>query len=548
LYAEICEVFLGKRQEARGIAQELSPAQKQQVLQSLAYHLMEQGIHEISYEEAQQVIAPHLAQVNAQMSPATFLQLVENTSGLLLERDPGSYGFAHKTFQEYLAAVYIKEQGQEQVLIAQVENDWWHETIRLYCAQADATAIILACLAGDRPSVSVLTLALQCDEEKLKIQPAAKAQLDTLLKTGVEDPDPERRRLIAEALLTRRVQQMAHVRGETYIDTWLITWAEYQLFLDEKRAQGVSYRPDHWMADSFPQGQGQAPALGVRSSDAVAFCQWLTARDPEGWRYRLPKKSEPYQTGVNQDPLPQLTTGIGYWTDDGKAFVWIRNLRPQLEHIRDELRDLLVNDLGLASAYTLGRARDLALAHDLDRASALNRASARASARARDLDRVIANARDLALALANASANASDLDRARARDRTRALANAFALAHNLTETLDHTFVRRDAITSSREQALPTLWSIRYSASVLIHHYSSLQTTTSSSQPLQPLIGRLLGRKPLSSENLLSDLIESWSDLHTALALLELRIRGRLPAWEGILLVKERVTEHQEQVS
>ena len=29
LYAEICEVFLGKRQEARGIAQELSAAQKQ---------------------------------------------------------------------------------------------------------------------------------------------------------------------------------------------------------------------------------------------------------------------------------------------------------------------------------------------------------------------------------------------------------------------------------------------------------------------------------------------------------------------------------------
>ena len=134
LYAEICEVFLGKRQEARGITQELTAAQKQQVLQPLAYALMQQGVREITREAAAQIIAPQLALVSTQMQPNIFLQTVENTSGMLLERNPGIYGFAHLTFQEYLAAVHVKEEGDEQVLVAHVGDSWWHETIRLYCA------------------------------------------------------------------------------------------------------------------------------------------------------------------------------------------------------------------------------------------------------------------------------------------------------------------------------------------------------------------------------------------------------------------------------
>src|SRR5260370_26627372 len=94
LYTEICEVFLGKRQEARGIALQLPPAQKQQVLQPLAYYLMQQGIREIPHEVARSVIAPHLAEVSTHMQPDEFLQDIQNTSGLLLERDPGIYGLA----------------------------------------------------------------------------------------------------------------------------------------------------------------------------------------------------------------------------------------------------------------------------------------------------------------------------------------------------------------------------------------------------------------------------------------------------------------------
>lgn len=292
LYAEICEVFLGKRQEARGITQELSPAQKQQVLQPLAYAMMMQGKREAAQDWAEAIIEPALRLINEEMQPSAFLRMIHETSGILLERDPGIYGFAHLTFQEYLTAIHIQKTASEAILLDHIEETWWHETIRLYCAQADATRIIEACLQKGVHSIDALTLALECYEEKLQAQPSITRQIDALLEQGVEDADPQRRRVIAEALLLRRMRQMAHIHDETYIDTKLVTCAEYQLFLDEMRGRDKYYQPDHWEAYTFPHGQGHQAVLGVRSADARMFCKWLTSRDKEEWDYRLPTQTE----------------------------------------------------------------------------------------------------------------------------------------------------------------------------------------------------------------------------------------------------------------
>src|SRR5262249_45252635 len=110
LYSEICEVFLGKRRKAIGLAQEVTPAQILQVLRPIAYSFMQQGEREMQLEGACQIIASHLLRVSTGIQPDEFLRMVQNISGLLLERNPGLYGFAHKTFQEYLTAAYIKEE------------------------------------------------------------------------------------------------------------------------------------------------------------------------------------------------------------------------------------------------------------------------------------------------------------------------------------------------------------------------------------------------------------------------------------------------------
>jgi len=113
---------------------------------------------------------------------------------------------------------------------------------------------------------------------------------------------------------------MIRLHNETYIDTSLVTCAEYQLFLDEQRAQGKYYQPDHWTSYSFPTGTGNIPILGVRRSDAKAFCDWLTGRDKEGWHYRLPRSEEwPLEERRRQKELSAKT---GYWVENEPFFVW----------------------------------------------------------------------------------------------------------------------------------------------------------------------------------------------------------------------------------
>src|SRR5205085_7626617 len=137
----------------------------------------------------------------------------------------------------------------------------------------------------DLPALSLeaLTLAIDCVEEARNVQAEVKERLYALLEQGVEDTDPVRRRIVAEALLTRRLRQMQPFQGPVYADTSLITCIEYQMFLDEQRAQESASISDQWSADTFPAGQGRNAILGVQAIAAKAFCCWLTERDREGW-------------------------------------------------------------------------------------------------------------------------------------------------------------------------------------------------------------------------------------------------------------------------
>jgi hypothetical protein len=85
---------------------------------------------------------------------------------------------------------------------------------------------------------------------------------------------------------------MQRIDENTYIDDSLVTCAEYQLFIDELREQGKYYQPDHWTSYQFPKGRAREPILGVRYSDAIAFCEWLTNRGDTDWEYRLPTEKE----------------------------------------------------------------------------------------------------------------------------------------------------------------------------------------------------------------------------------------------------------------
>jgi len=492
LYAEACEILLGKRQQAQGQALELPPAQMQFVLETLAYHMMVEGTRDLVLGEVRTVIEEPLARVSAQMSPEAFLRLVGQASGLLLERGRGVYSFAHLTFQEYLAASHIQERQLGHTLEAHVGVTWWQETMRLYCAMADATPIVKVCLAGDRPSTAALELAIACDQEAREVQPAMRTRLETLLHQGVEDVDAERQRVIARALLAWRIRQMVQLTDEISVDTSLITCAEYQVFLDDQRARGWHLQPDHWTAYHFPLGQGNAPVLGVRPSDVAAFCAWLTEREPGPWLYRPPEAGELEQEGDSGLP-GTLPAGTGYWLKDGTGFAWATQAPILPAHVLQEVaRDVymraldLACDLDRARPFALERVRALDLVRPLDLDLALERV------RARPLERHLALKRHLERALERHLGRVRVLDLARNRARTNTLVSAIILTND-----------RETLSSRRR------------------------------------LGQRFGRARKREEHEVQRLIESLLDVYIDLVILENRIQGRLPACEGILIVKER---------
>ncbi len=562
LYKEICEVFLGKWQQKKGIEPDLTPPQRQRVLQPLAWHLMETERRELPVEEAVHVIADTLARVAPTKDGVTFLQELEADTGLILEREQGVYGFAHLTFQEYLASVHAIEHRLSDALIAHIENPWWHEIIRLYAAQADATPVLAACLKDEPPAVTALALALEVEAEALEAAPHVRRRLRTLLEEGAESEDPERRRVVAEALLSRRLQHLVRLDEDRYVDPELITHIEYQLFLDEKRAQGEYRQPDHWQSYRFAPGEGLKPVLGVRPSDAEAFCQWLTERSGGLWCYRLPKPEE--------TPWPgKWGTGVTWWIQTGKTQAPAGN---HAQAVDLDLTSARARDLArfLARFLARDRARDLARFLARDRARALDLALALARFLARDLARALDLDLDLALALDLDLDLDLDRDLDLARARALALARAFAPAHafDLNRDLALNRVRAFVLDRARDRGLDRFLARGLGRDFdLARNLDRVQDLVHTAKPTRAEL-RTLSRLILLYGTVLSlaeiqrtrsgfkkliantrEEISFWAqlrdeclNLYLDLLILEERIEGRMPPVEGIRIVRERIRE------
>lgn len=229
---------------------------------------------------------------------------------------------------------------------------------------------------------------------------------------------------------------MQSIDESTFIDDTLITCAEYQLFIDEMRELGQSYQPLHWYSDRFPDGQAREPILGVRQSDAVMFCEWMSRREGDGWKYRLPTEEEIGQ--VSLKPVTQSL--IGYWMNELHYFTWAgtvprdpRGVKHFLEEIRRELaifsenayeRDLIHAQTSISVPEYKPGSKSFGIASYQDRSQyesaqaeadqrALEQARMNANTRARMLEdscvRTFARAHVLDLDLVFARAQALDL-------------------------------------------------------------------------------------------------------------------------------------------
>lgn len=308
LYAEMCDVLLFRRQEAKNLRTltELSGPKKKYVIQQLALHMMRYRLRDISADAAAAVVRESLVRASGRtVSPADFLVDV-SASGLLVERESGMYAFAHLTLQEYLAAQTIHDSATvRSVLLEELGDPWWRETTLLWATMSDASPVVAACLSVG--TVSALALAFDCADIAQELDPALRDRLEELLDPEHEGlpEDAGRRRLVSGVAAARAFRERIMLDEAAYLCLRPVDRYLFALFLlDAARAdQQIS---------GFLRSR-QEPASGLRSGDILPFVGWLNSLIDDGAEYRLPTGRE-LSSASRLGVLPERRP---IWLNDG---------------------------------------------------------------------------------------------------------------------------------------------------------------------------------------------------------------------------------------
>ncbi len=264
-----------------------------------------------------------------------------------------------------------------------------------------------------------------------------------------------------------------------------ITNAEYQLFVEESQAQNRYYQPPHWQSYRFEQGRAWQPIRGVTYNAASNFSYWLGNRHKGSYEYRLPT-----QEAAAESPLPGLPD-LATWLQNG-----------ELAGLADTSRQALKAQVNLITGFP-------------------------------DLARDRARALDLAL------------DRALAR--ARSAGDEFEMVTTLI--MGERF--EEALQRVREINQPTFNTLDQRTAALIIDLLEMRladTFPALSQAHRRYVNHyveyvLIGLGQLEQEEKQPGEYDELKELLQKVAgwvkMVEARIKGELPAWEGIRIVRER---------
>lgn len=279
-----------------------------------------------------------------------FLDECDRLIGLLAFRG-GHYVFIHRTFQEYLAAHWLslqKEAVQQQQLQAMLENiSHWREVIRLFFNRlgksnpsfGEELLDHLSNQATEKKDAALLQLSAEClsdfeeYQRRYRLHDSIKVKIVNLRDRSHDQPPlflacGDALGLMNEPAIDPLDPPMVFLKpdrpflmgSEKYDDEkpihpvqlspyWIgkypVTNKEFAEFIKQGGYDNEDYwfdrdflrkelkekLPNYWLDERFGRSRPLAPVVGISWYEAMAYCQWLTQRNP-GKRFRLPTEAE----------------------------------------------------------------------------------------------------------------------------------------------------------------------------------------------------------------------------------------------------------------
>ncbi|MEU9959159.1 NACHT domain-containing protein [Streptomyces sp. NPDC050982] len=184
LYEAALTMLLARRDRERGMpGPELREEPQLQILQRLAYWLIKDGRTEMSRERALAEITkalPALPEMAALGDAEAVLTHLLNRSGLLRTPSRGTIDFCHRTFQDFLGARALLDDGTFGMVRKHAADDQWEDVIRMAVAQGRPRdrADILRALLRDTSARAHL-LAASCLDQATELDPSVRAEIES---------------------------------------------------------------------------------------------------------------------------------------------------------------------------------------------------------------------------------------------------------------------------------------------------------------------------------------------------------------------------------
>jgi len=213
LYEASCNMLLERREIERRLDlrdyPHLSYRQKRALLQDFAYWLLTNGWSDVTREKADERFGLRLANMGDGLQGATgraVRRLFVERTGMVREPVAGRIDFAHRTFQEFLAAQAALDEGDTGVLVKNAHDDQWREVIVLAAGLAGKKVrgelIGELILRGDREArcrQQLHLLAVACLETSLELGPRIKVEVKRRLARLVPPKNMTEAKALASA-------------------------------------------------------------------------------------------------------------------------------------------------------------------------------------------------------------------------------------------------------------------------------------------------------------------------------------------------------------